>query len=84
MKEFERRIKTYLQERGWDKVKPSNFAKSIMIEGAELLEVFQFDNPSRQEVLNDPKKMEVIQRELADVMIYWNIKKDHRKQADRE
>ena len=56
MKELEQYILQYLQERGWDNLKPVDIAKSIMIEGAELLEVFQWTNQSLGEVKNDPEK----------------------------
>ncbi|MBI4458195.1 nucleotide pyrophosphohydrolase [Candidatus Uhrbacteria bacterium] len=70
MKELEQRILTHLQERGWDKLRPSDLAKSIMIEGAELLELFQWENKELDEVRNDPEKLAAIKKELADVMIY--------------
>lgn len=41
MKELEKRVRRHLEERGWNKLRPSDIAKSIMIEGAELLELFQ-------------------------------------------
>ncbi len=70
MKEFEQKIRTYLEERGWNNLRPSDVAKSIMIEGAELLEVFQWDNQTPAEVRADAAKMEHLRKELADVMIY--------------
>lgn len=49
--------------RGWDKHHtPGNLAKSISIESAELLELFQWDE--------NPTNMERIKEELADVLIY--------------
>lgn len=70
MKEFEDQIRTHLKERGWDNLRPSDLAKSIMIEGAELLEIFQWDNQTAEEVRNNPEKMARIKKELADVLIY--------------
>lgn len=70
MKDFENRIKKHLTERGWDQLRPSDLAKSIMIEGAELLELFQWDNKSPEEVKADVERMIKIRKELADVMIY--------------
>ncbi len=70
MKDFENDIRKHLTERGWDNLRPSNLAKSIMIEGAELLEVFQWDNQVPEEVRKDEEKMAKIRKELADVMIY--------------
>ncbi len=70
MKDFEEKIRTHLAERGWDRLRPSDVAKSVMIEGAELLEIFQWDNQEPEEVRADEKKMVAIRKELADVMIY--------------
>lgn len=66
----EERVIAFMQERGWDKVLPGDVAKSIMIEGAELLELFQWKNPTFDEVKNDAQKLEKIKKELADVLIY--------------
>ncbi len=70
MKEFENEIRQYLGERGWDKLRPADLAKSISIEASELLEIFQWTNQSLEEVRNDPAKMESVKKELADVMLY--------------
>lgn len=70
MKKVEKLVKEYLEERGWDKLRPSDLAKSVTIEAAELLELFQWDNASLEEVKNDPEKLEEIKKELADVFIY--------------
>lgn len=70
MKELEQYILQYLQERGWDNLKPADIAKSIMIEGAELLEVFQWSDQSLDEVRNDSAKMAKIKEELADVFVF--------------
>ncbi len=70
MKDFEQKIKEYLEERGWEDLRPGDLAKSIMIEGAELLELFQWDNPSLEEVRANPEKMTKIRKEVADVMMY--------------
>ena len=70
MKTFEQRIKVYLEERGWHQLRPSDLAKSIMIEGAELLENFQWENLTPEEIKNNPKKLQDVRKELADVMTY--------------
>ena len=70
MKELEQKILKHLQSRGWDNLRPSDIAKSIMIEGAELLELFQWENLTLEEVKNNKLKKEEIKRELADVLIY--------------
>jgi NTP pyrophosphatase (non-canonical NTP hydrolase) len=70
MKELESEIKQFLTERGWDKLRPSDIAKSISIEAAELLEVFQWSSVSVDKTRQDAGKMEKIKEELADVFIY--------------
>lgn len=70
MKKIEQEIRRYLQERGWDELAPANLAKSIMIEGAELLELFQWEEASLADVKKDKAKMAEIKKELADVFIY--------------
>ncbi len=64
------RIQKHLQERGWDNLNPSSLVKSITIEAGELLEHFQWSEPSKEEIKASPKKLQDIGEELADVMIY--------------
>lgn len=70
MKVLEKKIYRHLKERGWDNLRPSDIAKSIMIEGAELLELFQWENLSLDEIRKDKGKIGEIEKELADVLIY--------------
>lgn len=70
MNTIEREIKKYLKERGWDTLRPGDLAKSIAIESGELLEHFQWSNPSIEEIKKDKKKYIEIQKELADIFIY--------------
>jgi NTP pyrophosphatase (non-canonical NTP hydrolase) len=70
MDNVEQAAKKFLTERGWDKLRPSDLAKSISIEAAELLELFQWTNPELDKVKEDAGKMAEIKKELADVMIY--------------
>ena len=66
MDEFEKlnkRIKDFNDERDWDQFhSPSNLAKSISIEAAELLECFQWNN--------DQYDLNAVKEELADVVNY--------------
>lgn len=70
MKDFEDAIREYLKERSWDTLRPADIAKSIAIESAELLELFQWTNQSLDEVKKDAEKVEAIKKELADVLTY--------------
>jgi NTP pyrophosphatase (non-canonical NTP hydrolase) len=51
-------------------LRPSDLAKSISIEAAELLELFQWSNPELDKVKEDTEKIAEIKKELADVLIY--------------
>ena len=63
-------IKKYLDERDWNNLVPADIAKSIMIEGAELLELFQWKNHTVDEINADPALKLNMQKEIADVIIY--------------
>ena len=57
------RLKEFNTARNWDAIHtPANLAKSISIEAAELLELFQWDEKSYD--------VERVKEELADVIIY--------------
>lgn len=64
------KIEKFLKDRGWDNLKPSDLAKSISIEAAELLEIFQWDSLTVEQTKSDAGKMREIRAELADVLIY--------------
>ncbi len=70
MKKYEKEIKKYLEERSWHNLRPADIAKSISIEAAELLELFQWENQTLEEVKKDKEKIEQIKKELADVLTY--------------
>jgi NTP pyrophosphatase (non-canonical NTP hydrolase) len=69
--EIVQRIVAFRQERGWqDGHTPENLAKSICIEAAELLELFQWHTLTAHEIQRNPLIQERVAEELADVMIY--------------
>ncbi len=70
MKELEKKLYRYLKARNWHELRPVDLSKSIMIEGAELLELFQWENRSLEEVKANKVQMEEVKKELADVLIY--------------
>lgn len=70
MKELERLVRKHLKDRRWDKLRPSDLAKSISIEAAEPLELFQWVSLSVEETKSDKEKMEEIKKESADVIIF--------------
>lgn len=58
-------------DRKWLDLSPEDLAKSIMIEGAELLEHFQWDDTLRKKGNPVPEKdLEKIGSEVADVLVY--------------
>ncbi len=57
------RIRTFSEARDWDQFhSPANLAKSIVIEAAELLECFQWDDTEYN--------LQHVKEELADVLVY--------------
>lgn len=57
------KLTKFNKDRDWEKFHtPSNLAKSISIEAAELLELFQWQE--------EPKSIDKLKEELADVMLY--------------
>ena len=57
------RIRKFTEDRDWDQFhSPSNLAKSIVIEAAELLECFQWNDMEYD--------LQHVKEELADVMVY--------------
>lgn len=57
-----KRVRAFTTDRDWDKFhSPVNLAKTIVIEAAELLECFQWNN--------DNFKIEKVKEELADVIV---------------
>lgn len=71
MRNLQKEIREYIEERDWSILnRPDWIAKSISIESAELLELFQFVDKSKEEVLEDEKMLQNIKDELADVLMY--------------
>ena len=66
-----KRINNFSSEREWGQFHtPKNIASSISIEAAELLECFQWENPSISEVLGNEVLLNSVEEEVADVLIY--------------
>lgn len=63
-------LRKFNQDRDWDQFHSGeNLAKSICIEAAELLEVFQWDSKE--------KSIDKVKEELADVLTYCYMMADH-------
>lgn len=70
MKKIMKMIDDFNTERDWHQFHtPSNLAKSIAIEAAELLELFQWQE--------EPKSLEDLKEELADVLSYCLMMAQH-------
>ena len=65
---LKQRIRKFQQERNWNP-HAKNLAISIVIEAAELLEHYQWDDYEEYQKREDAKREE-IEKELADVIIY--------------
>jgi dCTP diphosphatase len=65
-------VRDFIETRDWGRYhSPKNIAESICIEGAELLELFQWLTIEQSETLKmDNKKKQRIKEELSDVVIY--------------
>ena len=64
-------IKKFVDERDWGKYHtPKNLAISISIEANELLEHFQWNELSFEEIRGNEEKFREISHEIADVFIY--------------
>ena len=65
-------ILTFRHEREWEQFhSPKNLATALSIEAGELLEQFLWrDNETVGGIQLDPKRMEAIRDEVADVLIY--------------
>jgi dCTP diphosphatase len=65
-------VQAFISERDWEKYhNPKNIAESICIEGAELLELFQWITLKQSEELGkDKERRQRIREELSDVVIY--------------
>ena len=74
MDEFEqlrKLIDKFSDERDWTQFhSPKNLAASISIEASELLELFQWTDPSHSELQENSDLRSRVSEELADIVIY--------------
>lgn len=70
MHKLEKDIRRHLKDRKWDNLRPSDVAKSIVIEAAELLELFQWESVTIEDVKKNKEKLHNVEKELADVLTY--------------
>ena len=72
IKDLKEKVSDFVKKREWGCFhNPKDLAESICIEAAELLQLFQWMNPNEVTTFrNDPSKIEQLEHELADIMIY--------------
>lgn len=65
-------VQDFCEERDWDQFhNPKDLAIGISTEANELLDIFRFKNEAQMhDLFNDPKSLEHIQEEYADVMFF--------------
>ena len=64
------RINCFVSERDWAQFHtPKNLAMAMIVEAAELVELFQWDTPIESQQLSD-EKLEAVAHELADTFLY--------------
>jgi len=69
-KEVLERIRQFTKERNWEQYHTGvNLAKSLIIEAAELLELYQWSE--------ETEKTEALKEEIGDVLIYAIMLADH-------
>lgn len=71
LEELMSKIDQFATDRDWTQFhSPKNLAASISIEAGELLECFQWDDLTAEELKMDARRFENIKSELADVLNY--------------
>lgn len=61
----------FVSERDWEQFHdPKSLAASVSIESGELLECFQWDNPTSKQVQLDDDRLEHIGEEMSDILLY--------------
>ena len=71
LEELTKKIDQFAIDRDWTQFhSPKNLAASISIEASELMECFQWDDPTTDELKVDARRFENVKSELADVLNY--------------
>ena len=66
------RLRNFADERGWEPYQtPKNLAMAMVVEAAELLEIFQWMTPEASlRISQDTAKQQHLGEEIADVLVY--------------
>jgi dCTP diphosphatase len=71
LEELTATINQFAIDRDWTQFHSAkNLAASISIEASELMECFQWDDPTADELKSDVRRLEQVKSEVADVLNY--------------
>jgi NTP pyrophosphatase (non-canonical NTP hydrolase) len=79
IEDLQMRLRQFAIERNWQPFQtPKNLAMAMVVEAAELVEIFQWLTPEQsQQIAADPAKHQHLGEEIADVMLYLLQIADH-------
>jgi len=77
--DLQKRLRSFAAERSWQPYQtPKNLAMAMVVEAAELLEIFQWLTPEESlRIEEDPIKHQHLGEEIADVLLYLLQIADH-------
>ena len=71
LEKIKKTLRKFTEERDWEQFhNPKNLATALSVEASELLEIFQWSNDGGLNEINDLKKREEIEKEIADIFNY--------------
>ena len=76
---LQKRLRDFAAERQWQPFQtPKNLAMAMVVEAAELVEIFQWLTPEESlAIADDPARHQHLGEEIADVMLYLLQIADH-------
>lgn len=76
---LQRRLREFAAARQWQPYQtPKNLAMALVVEAAELVEIFQWLTPEESAAIaNDPARHQHLGEEIADVLLYLLQIADH-------
>lgn len=79
IEDLQKRLRRFAAERSWQPYQtPKNLAMAMVVEAAELVEIFQWLTPEEsQAIAADPARHQHLGEELADVLLYLLQIADH-------
>lgn len=71
-KSIQQQLRLFAKERDWEKYhNPKNLSMALIVETAELVEIFQWmDSKESENIINSKEVLESVSHELADIMLY--------------